>query len=207
VAISGPLRGVHPALRQQLLDDLTYLNMREVRVLCERLEIPYRILIETEDGRTKPTKDTDRKPIVLDRVRHYLMRGEVPGPTRIPARIVREGDPPARLKPTNRLYYRWYDKTNPSIMGILAELTGGRFRNGALARVLVMEFWSAGRAPTFEEFARAWVAAKAEPRDLLSPEYAYLTDVQCGRAGAGWKAKRKEKAERAIAALDRIVRA
>jgi hypothetical protein len=92
-------------------------------------------------------------------------------------------------------------------MANLAELTGGRFRNGALARVLVMEFWTAGRAPTIEEFARAWVAAKAEPRDLLTTEYAYLTDVQRGQAGAGWKAKRKEKAERAIAALDRIVRA
>lgn len=207
MAISGPLRGVDPLHRQRLLDDLNYLNMREIRLLCERLEIPYRILIETEDGRTRPTKDTDRKPIVLDRVRQYLMRGEMTGPTHIPARIVRESGPPVRLKPTDRLYYRWYDKTNPSIMGILAELTGGRFRNGALARVLVMEYWTAGRAPTFEEFARAWVAAKADPRDLLTTEYAYLMDVQRGQAGPGWKAKRREKAERALAALDRIMRA
>jgi hypothetical protein len=181
--------------------------MREIRVPCERLGIPYRILIETEDGRTRPTKDADRKPIVLGRIHHYLRRGEVPGPTRIPARIVREGDPPARLKPTDRLYYRWYDKTNPSIMGILAELTGGRFRNGALARVLVMEFWTTGRAPTFEDFARAWVTAKAESRELLTSEYAYLTDVQRGQAGPGWKAKRREMAERAFGELDRITRA
>jgi Raf kinase inhibitor-like YbhB/YbcL family protein len=60
-------------------------------------------------------------------------------------------------------------------MGIFAELTGGRFRIGALARVLIMA-WTTGLAPTFEEFARAWIAAKAEPRDLLSTEYAYLTD-------------------------------
>jgi hypothetical protein len=81
VAISGPLRGLDPVHRQRLLDDLNYLNMREIRVLCERLGIPYRILIETEDGRRRPTKDTDRKPIVLGRIRHYLRRGEVPGPT------------------------------------------------------------------------------------------------------------------------------
>jgi hypothetical protein len=92
-------------------------------------------------------------------------------------------------------------------MRILVELTGGRFRNGALARVLIMEFWTTGRAPTFGEFARAWVAAKAEPRDLLTTEYADLMDVQRGKAGPGWKAKRKEKAERALATLDRIVRA
>ena len=81
-------------------------------------------------------------------------------------------------------------------MGILAELTGGRFRNGALARVLIMEFWMTGLAPTFVEFGRAWIAAKAEPRDLLSTEYAYLTDVQSETAGPGWKAKRREKAGR-----------
>jgi hypothetical protein len=34
-----------------------------------------------------------------------------------------------------------------------------------------------------------------------------LTDVQRGEAGPGWMAKRKEKAERALAAIDRIVRA
>jgi len=58
----------------------------------------------------KATKDTDRKPIVLARVRRYLRTGQVGRPTCIPARIVREEKPPARLGPRDRLYYRWYAK-------------------------------------------------------------------------------------------------
>jgi hypothetical protein len=58
----------------------------------------------------KATKDTDRKPIVLARVRRYLGTGQVSRPTCVPARIVREEKPPARLGPRDRLYYRWYAK-------------------------------------------------------------------------------------------------
>jgi hypothetical protein len=40
-------------------------------------------------------------------------------------------------------------------MRSLGELTDGRFRDGAVARVLAMEFWTRGEAPTLAEFARA----------------------------------------------------
>ena len=143
--------------------------------------------------------------MILRRVRHFLATGEVLEATRLPARIVREGAPPPGLGPADRLYYRWYNKTYGSVMGLLKDLTGGRFENGALARVLVMELWTSGRAPTFAEFADAWVAAKDEPRQLLSADYAFLTDLQSGQAGPDWKAVRKLKAERALAALDEMV--
>lgn len=189
---------------QELLDDLNYLNLQEIRSFCDRHAIPYRILVETADGRTKPTKDTDRKPVILHRVRHYLTTGDVLGATCLLAGIVREDAPPPELQPTDRLYYRWYNKTYGSVMGLLKDLTGGRFRNGALARVLVMEFWTRGEAPTFAEFADAWVAAKDEPRDLLSAEYAFLTDLRRGEAGPDWKAVRKQRAEQVLAALAEV---
>lgn len=34
--------------------------------------------------------------------------------------------------------------------------TGGRFKDGAVARVLAMQFWTHAEAPTLEAFARAW---------------------------------------------------
>ena len=134
-------------------------------------------MAEYSNGKVKATKDTDRKPIVLARVRHYLRTGEVGQPTRIPAQIVREENPPARLGPRDRLYYRWYAKELEGVMRLLRDLTAGRFRDGAVARVLAMEFWTRGEAPTFEEFARSWTKAKAEEHRLLTPEYAYLTDL------------------------------
>jgi hypothetical protein len=62
-------------------------------------------------------------------------------------------------------------------MRLLRDLTAGRFKDGAVARVLAMEFWTRGEAPTFEAFARSWTKAKAEEHRLLTPEYAYLTDL------------------------------
>ena len=201
----GVLAGLAEAERAGLLEDLNYLNLREIRAFCDRHAIPYRIVVETEAGRTKATRDTDRKPVILRRVRQFLETGEVLAATCLPAAIVREGAPPAGLGPDDRLYYRWYNKTYGGVMRLVEELTGGRFENGALARVLIMEHWTSGRAPTFVEFADAWMAAKDEPRDLLTAEYAFLTDLQRGKAGDDWKAVRQAKAERVVKVLDELL--
>jgi hypothetical protein len=58
-----------------------------------------------------------------------------------------------------------------------------------------MEFWTRGEAPTLEEFARSWTKAKAEERRLLTPEYAYLTDLKYRRVDGEWKALRVAKAK------------
>lgn len=88
-------------------------------------------------------------------------------------------------------------------MQLLRDLTDGRFKDGAVARVLAMEFWSRGEAPTFEEFARSWTKAKAEEH-RLTPEYAYLTDLKHCGAASDWKAVRTAKAKSALKTLARI---
>jgi hypothetical protein len=191
--------------RARLLEELNYMNLEEIRGFCAKHGIPSRIMAESADGKLKATKDTDRKPIVLARVRHYLKTGQAGRPTRIFARIVREENPPARLGSRDRLYYRWYAKEFDGVMRLLRDLTDGRFRDGAVARVLAMEFWTRGEAPTFEEFARSWTKAKAEEHRLLTPEYAYLSDLRHQRADGDWKAMRKAKAKSALKTLARIV--
>ena len=190
--------------RARLLEELNYMNLEEIRGFCSARAIPYRIVAESPNGKVKGTKDTDRKPTVLARVRHYLRTGQAGQATRISAQIVREENPPARLGPRDRLYYRWYAKEFEGVMRLLRDLTGGRFRDGAVARVLAMDFWTRGEAPTFEEFARSWTKAKAEQHRLLTPEYAYLTDLCHQRAGSNWKALRKAKAKSALETLARI---
>ena len=188
----------------RLLEELNYMNLEEIRGFCSARGIPYRIIADYPNGKTKATKDTDRKPIVLARIRHYLTTGDVGRPTRIPARIVREERPPMRLRPSDRLYYRWYAKEFGGVMRLLRELTDRRFKDGAVARVVAMEFWTRGVAPTFEEFAEAWTNAKAEQHRLLTPEYAYLTDLRNQRADADWKERRNTKAKSALATLAKI---
>ena len=144
------------AEQARLLEELNYMNLEEIRAFCSARAIPYRIVAESSRGTVKATKDTDRKPIVLARLRRYLRTGQVGQPTRIPVQIIREENPPARLGPRDRLYYRWYAKEFEGVMRLLRDLTAGRFRDGAVARVLAMEFWTCGQAPTFKEFARSW---------------------------------------------------
>ena len=189
----------------RLFEEMNYLNLEEIRGFCADRGIPYRIVAEYPNGRVKATKDTDRKPIVLARIRRYLTTGRVGQPTRIPAQIVREENPPERVGPRDRLYYRWYAKEFEGVMRLLRDLTAGRFRDGAVARVLAMDFWTRGEAPTLEEFARSWTKAKAEEHRLFTPEYAYLTDLRHQRADGGWKALRKAKAKSALETLARTV--
>src|SRR3954463_649708 len=102
--------------RARLLKEMNYMNLEEIRGFCSERGIPYRIMTESADGKVKATKDTDRKPIVVARVRRYLTTGRAGQPTRIPARIVRDDRPPARPAPCDRLYYRWYAKEFEGVM-------------------------------------------------------------------------------------------
>jgi hypothetical protein len=188
----------------RLLEELNYMNLEEVHGFCSRHGIPFKVLAERTDGKARNTKDTDRKPIVLARVRHYLRTGDVGQPTRIPMAIVREEGPPARPGPEDRLYYRWYAREHKGVIQLLRKLTEGRFQNGAVVRVLAMQFWTRGEAPTFEEFARSWTKAQAHEHRLLTPEYAYLTDLKHQRAGGDWKALRQARAKSALKTLARI---
>jgi hypothetical protein len=188
----------------RLLEELNYMNLQEIRGFCLPRGIPYRIVAEFPNGKMKITKDTDRKPIVLARIRRFLITGHPGRPTLIAAQIVRSDNPSTRLGPTDRLFYRWYAKEFEQVMRLLRQLTGGRFRDGAVARVLAMAFWTRGEAPTFEEFARAWTKGKAEEFRLVTPEYAYLTDLKHQNAGGDWKALRTEKAKSALKTLARI---
>ncbi len=202
--MSNLLAQLTASARTRLLEELNYMNLEEIRGFCSARGIPYRIVAESADGTVKATKDSDRKPIVLARVRRYLTTGHVDRPTCIPAQIVREDGPPARPGPGDRLYYRWYAKEFDGVMRLLRDLTAGRFKDGAVARVLAMEFWTRGEAPTFADFARSWTKAKAEEHRLLTPEYAYLTDLKHQRADGEWKAVRKAKAMSALKTLARV---
>jgi hypothetical protein len=78
------------AKQQELLDDLNYLNISEVKSLCKRHSIPYRIGVETKDGRRRLTRDDDRKGVMLDRIRHFLKTGVILEETCFQAAVVPE---------------------------------------------------------------------------------------------------------------------
>ena len=46
-------------------------------------------------------------------------------------------------------------------MRALHDLSDGAFRRGMIARLVLRNFWTAGRAPTLRQFARQWLRATA----------------------------------------------
>ena len=191
--------------RQQLLDDLNYLNMAEIKSFCKRHSIPYRITIETEDGSTRTTTEEDRKGVVLDRMRTFLQQGVIPEETRFNERIVCFDSPLAGFTPDDRLFYGRYDRSNRQMVALLKELTDGQFRDGAIARILVREFWTRGKAPAFKEFAAAWLQAVQE-HTAPNPEWAFLSDRTRGTNAKDWKKLRAKKAARVLRLLNQIAR-
>jgi hypothetical protein len=189
--------------QQELLDDLNYLNISEIKSFCSRHSIPYRIAIETEDGGRRTTKDDDRKGVILHRVRHFLRTGMILEETRFQAAVVSFDRLPDNITADNRLFYGQYDKTNRTMIALLKSLTDGQFENGAIARILARDFWASGKAPTFREYASAWIHASREHL-RPNPEWAFLSDRARKVAVPDWKRLRKRKASIVLKLLNQI---
>jgi hypothetical protein len=80
-----------------------------------------------------------------------------------------------------------------------------QFKHGALARILVREFWSKGIAPTYKQFAVAWLEGN-QNHTRPNPEWAFLSDRSAGKATTNWRQLRTRKANRVLAILSRLER-
>jgi hypothetical protein len=132
-----------------------------------------------------------------------LRTGEVLDATCFPVTVVCFDDLPKNIEPTDRIYYGHYDKKSRVMVGLLEELTEGQFRNGAIARMLAREFWSKGIAPSFQEFALAWLKAKEDHR-RPNPEWAFLSDRAGRKDTSNWKQLRAVKADWVLNILNKI---
>jgi hypothetical protein len=191
--------------REQLsfLEDLNYLNMGEIKLFCKKHFIPYSIWIEAIDGGRRKTRDDDRKGVILNRIRHYLETGEVLAATCFPPNVVCFDECPKNLTPTEKLFYGQYDKKSNVMVGLLEKLTGGQFKNGAIARMIAREFWTKGIAPTFEEYALAWLEAKRNYK-RPNPEWAFLSDRAQRKDTSRWKHLRTMKAKYVLSFLMKL---
>jgi hypothetical protein len=188
---------------KEIFADLSYLNLAEIKTFCKRHSIPYRIAIETPDAGKKTTKEDDRKGVILRRIQHFLRTGVILEQTCFKAKVVCFDPLPKRLTANDRLFYGQYDKSNPAMISLLKSLTDGKFENGAIARILARDFWSQGKAPTFREYASAWLQAVKDHKKP-NPEWAFLSDRANKKEIADWKSLRRSKASRVMKVLDQI---
>jgi hypothetical protein len=199
----SPISSLDRSEQTKLLSDLNYLNMSEIKSFCKRHLIPYSIWIETTDGLRRKAGEDDRKGVVLARIRHYLQTGAVLPATCFSANVVCFDPLRQKLKPTDRLFYGHYDKQSRVMVGLLEKLTDGQFKNGAVARILAREFWSKGIAPTYREYAAAWLKAKASHK-RPNPEWAFLADRAEREDTSKWKQLRRTKANCVLQILNEI---
>ena len=187
----------------ELRKSIQYLNLEEMRAFCKAHEIPLYIHLETSTGKLRRTSDRDRKDIVLERIFQLGVHGKRTGPTTYSSDVVGEGALPNELTARTRVKYGQYEKHNPKYVALLESLTDGEFRTGMIARLVLRDFWTAGKAPTFKQFAAAWLRATAEHTEPR-PEGAYLVDLAKGDAGPGWKELRVRKAKAALDTLAKL---
>lgn len=191
--------------RDELWRLVQYLNLAEMKDCCARFELPMHICVETADGRIRRTSDRDRKDVVLQRIFDFATKGVRSGPTVYRSAVVSDGPLPVGMGARTRVRYGQYEKHNPEFVATMKCLTGGRFRTGMIARLVLRDFWTAGKAPTMKQFAVAWIAA-TEAHRRPRPEGAYLVDRWKGEAGPEWKSLRKQRASEAIRRLDTSAR-
>jgi hypothetical protein len=189
--------------QRELLDDLNYLNLSEIKSFCRRHSIPYRIAIEAENGVQKVTKDDDRKGVILNRIRHFLQTGVILEETRFRASVVCFDPLSDDITASTKLFYGQYDKTNRTMIALLKSLTDGQFEHGAIARILARDFWSSGKAPTFRDYASEWIRVSGEHL-RPNPEWAFLSDRASKGAVPDWKILRRQKASRLLTVLNQI---
>jgi hypothetical protein len=110
---------------------------------------------------------------------------------------------PSSPNKNDKLYYGYFDRNYIGMYSALKDLTNGKFKDGAIARILIREYWTKGLAPTYAEYAVAWVDA-VKKHKLPRPEWAFLTDLSRGSNTRDWKAVRQAKAIAVMEVLAKI---
>lgn len=189
--------------RRQLSEDAQYLNLGEMKAFCQAHDLPLYIHVERPDGRLSRTSDRDRKDVVLSRILEFALKGNRGGPTIYAKTVIASGPLPCPLTARTRIRYGQYEKKNAEFLATLELLTDGEFRTGMIARLVLRDFWTQGRAPTLKQFAVAWLRATREHTNPR-PEGAYLVDLAQGTAGPNWKRKRIDRSKRALKVLEAL---
>lgn len=183
--------------------DLNYLNMQEIKYFCNKVGIPYKIQYQCDD-KVKTSGETDRKGIILKRIRTFLKTKDPGAPTVYLNKVTNFEPLPASLQATDKIYYGQYKNTNKKSLSLLKELTNNQFKFGAISQEVIREFWTNGIAPTYKQFANAWLKANKE-HNKPNEEWAFLTDLSLGMDMKDWKKYRKAKAVEVLKYLNSFI--
>lgn len=150
--------------QEEFFSALYYMNMAEIKEFCNKHKIPA----------------TDKKGPIIERIKHYLLTGEILSPPILPAIAKAKKDRDYPLKP-NALILKGAYINDLQTRQFFQKLIGSHFHFTAFGQDWILERWYAGKPPTYAEFAKFWEKefskrknSKANPRQ----EWAYLNFLQ-----------------------------
>ena len=154
----------------KILDFLNFLNMKELKTICDKFNISYNIYIENK-GNIKKTSEVDHKETIINNISFYLKTDKLPDKTLYQNKIINY-EPLTIVNKDDKIYYGQYKTTNKKILELLKTLTNGKFKFGAISQKIIRKYWKDNKLITYNNFAKLWLK-EYEKGDIKYPELAY----------------------------------
>lgn len=166
-----------------IMKNLIYLNIDELKIICEKLNISYNIYIEKNDKIIK-TNEIDHKIIIINNIKKSLKNNKIINiDNKLPSSPIYKTIYKKNIINFNKLdninentyiYYGQYYTTNKDILKLMKELTNDKFKFGAISQKIIKTIWKKNKLITYKEFANLWI--NENDKQILGinyPELAY----------------------------------
>ena len=154
----------------EVIKYLVFLNMNQLKSICENYGIYYKIFIE-KDSKEIKTNEIDHKETIINNISYYLKKKKVPQKTLYTKKII-NFDNLDKVSKDDFIYYGQYKTTNKTILNLLKELTDGKFKFGAISQKIIRKVWKNNKLITYENFAKLW-EEENKKGEINYPELAY----------------------------------
>ena len=154
----------------EVIKYLVFLNMNQLKSICENYGIYYKIFIE-KDSKEIKTNEIDHKETIINNISYYLKKKKVPQKTLYTKKII-NFDNLDKVSKDDFIYYGQYKTTNKIILNLLKELTDGKFKFGAISQKIIRKVWKNNKLITYENFAKLW-EEENKKGEINYPELAY----------------------------------
>ena len=154
----------------EVIKYLVFLNMNQLKSICDNYGIYYKIFIE-KDSKEIKTNEIDHKETIINNISYYLKKKKVPQKTLYTKKII-NFDNLDKVSKDDFIYYGQYKTTNKIILNLLKELTDGKFKFGAISQKIIRKVWKNNKLITYENFAKLW-EEENKKGEINYPELAY----------------------------------
>lgn len=132
------------------------LNISQLKFICKKLNIDYKIWIERDDKTLKLSNDSPHKEFLINKIFNVLIDKNTDKKIIYPLKI-QNYNLTANLKSTNLVYFGQYKTNNNDVKKLMLKLTDGKFKFGAISQKIIKKYWYDGKTITYNKFAKLWL--------------------------------------------------